>query len=57
MPYMPPYMSLHFGIIERRYDHISIKGLFVVEAFSFFISSFLAFFFHFFFFLLLFPLS
>ena len=64
---MPPYMSLHFGIVERRCNHIAIKGLFVAKAFSFFISSlgslfsfsstfsstssFLGFFFHFFFFL------
>ena len=58
MPYMPPYMSLRFGIVERRCDHITIKGL--SSAFSFFISflrsyfsfsstfsSFLGFFFHF----------
>ena len=24
-PYMPPYMSLCFGIVERRCDHISIE--------------------------------
>ena len=24
-PYMPPFMSLCFGIFERRYDHITIE--------------------------------
>ena len=60
-PCMPPYMSLCFGIVERRCDHIAIKGLSVAGAFFFFISSFLHFFFHFLFFLRLFlplfPLS
>ena len=58
------YMSLCFGIVERCCDHIAIKGLSMVEAFSFFISSleshfsfsstfssFLGVFFHFFFFI------
>ena len=44
-PYLSPYMPLRFGIVERRCDYIAIRGLSVAGAFSFFISSFLAFFF------------
>ena len=37
---MSPYMPLHFGIIERRCNHIAKKrGLSVTGAFSFFIYS------------------
>ena len=25
-PYMPPYMSFCFAIVERRCDHIAIEG-------------------------------
>ena len=61
-PYMPPYMSFCFGIVERRCDHITIER--AIRGFYFFISSFLAFsstfssflgfFFHFLYFLRLF---
>ena len=70
-PYMPPYMSLCFGIVERCCDHIAIERAILSQGISFFIffflafsstfSSLLGFFFHFLFFLrpflLLFPLS
>ena len=37
---MPPYMPLCFGFVERHCNHIAKKkGLSVVGAFSFFISS------------------
>ena len=68
-PYIPPYMSFLFGIVERHCDHIAVERVIRCREFSFFISSFLAFsstfssflgfFFHFLFFLFLplFPLS
>ena len=42
-PYMPPYMSLCFSIVERRYDHIAIERAVRGGGFFLFISSFLAF--------------
>ena len=54
---MSPYMPLRFGIVERRCDHIAMKGLSVVGASSFFISFFLAFFFFLLHFLPIFPIS
>ena len=63
-PYMPPYMSLCFGIVERCCDHTAIERAIHGWGFSLFISSFLSFsltfssflgfFFHFIFFLRLF---
>ena len=35
-PYMPPYMSLRFDIVERPYDHISIKRAIRGRGFFFF---------------------
>ena len=53
-PYMPPYMSLCFGIVERHCDHIFIERVIHGWGFSFFHIFFLSLFFNFFFFLMLF---
>ena len=42
-PYMPPYMSFRFGIVEKHCDHIAIERAIRGRGFSFFISYFLAF--------------
>ena len=35
-PYMPPYMSLRFGIVERHCNHIAIKRAIYGRGFFFF---------------------